>query len=110
MNYVKCGKYIVEQIDFKLNCLLRVWEPLQKGRYYKDVLKINGKLYGRVGSKYPYIKKIRSLTREEYISYKKDYDKIGFEKAYEIIFSNFPELREEIYMKDDGKVMVMTKE
>lgn len=107
MNYVKCGKFIVEQIEFKINSVLKVWEPLQKGRFYKEVSRINGKLYGRIGTKYPYIKKIKTLTREEYINYKQEYDKIGFEKAYSIIHNHFPEIMHETYMKNDGKIFIM---
>lgn len=102
-------KYIVEQNAIRNTLIFKVWEPIKKGRYYREVKKIEGKLYGRLGTKYPYIKKTKKMNNEEHIQYKKHVEKQAFETAYQVVEICYPEIFMNDFMFVDGEVLVVTK-
>ena len=109
MEIAEYKQYIVEKKSYNWpkSDTYCVWEPIRRGRYYREVKKIKGKLYGKVGTKYPYIKKIKQMTELEHREYKKWLNERCYKTAYQIIDICFPELSEEpkhIFL--EGEVIV----
>lgn len=104
--FSKHGKYLVQTSENRGYITSTVYERKQKGRFYKEVQCFGGKVYGRIGSKYPYIKKIQSMAAEEYSNYKYDYDQIGYEKAHNILKQLLPSYPEHSHMFFEGMLIV----
>lgn len=109
MAFKKYHKYIVEQKAKRNTLIFKVWEPIKKGRYYREVQKINHTLYGRVGTKYPYIKKRKSMTDEDHLQYKEHLEKQTQMVAYEVVEICYPDIFSEEYLLVDGEVLVVTR-
>lgn len=109
METAEYKQYIVEKKSFEWpkSDTYMVWEPIKRGRYYREVKMFKGKLYGKVGTKYPYIKKIKQMSEAEHREYKKWLNERCYQTAYEIVDTCYPEIVEEgRYMLLEGEVII----
>lgn len=100
-------QYVVEQRAKRDTLIFKVWEPIQRGRFYREVKMFDGKLHGRKGTRFPYIKKSKGMSYAEHLKYKQNLDKQEQDNAYDIIEFCHPDIFTKKFLLVDGEVLVV---
>lgn len=100
-------QYIVEQKAKNDTLIFKVWEPIKQGHFYREIKTFNGILYGRKGTRYPYIKKTKKMDDTEHIAYKQYLDEKEQTHAYEIIEICHPDIFTKKFLLVEGEALVL---